>query len=304
MRIFHLLQQAAPCCFMLLFMPFVVVATRQVPLLKALQTRQASMVELCSGGGYMGKCLSVSIRNNTKEALQVTVDPALIFVPNEPGFQHLVAVGEEAITLLPGETKSQVLQTFCGKARARSPRKDIRYRLWKQGAEPMVLASRYIKANGLFNTLGQHAIWMFTDHHCLSNIYDPNISAAVVKNFTSYLARITHQEIPEYYTWHKINTDSRRQTAVYDVSLSKVYVDLDWTKESRRNMHVMILDADRKLYKIIESGEVSNSHGAHSIRIAFDPVSDPLGVYYVQLNDDENNIWQEKRVVLQHYACN
>lgn len=69
-------------------------------------------------------------------------------------------------------------------------------------------------------------------------------------------------------------------------------------------MHVVIFDQNPKLYRNIESGQVSNSKGEHGIKIGFDAQHDPLGVYYVQLRDDENDIWQEKRVVVQKDICN
>jgi hypothetical protein len=250
-----------------------------------------------SNGGYIGKCLTVSLKNNTAVVVKVKVDPALIFVPDEPQYQHLVAVGEEEVLLRPQEQRNVSLQTFCGKASARGPAPNVRYKYWKQGDSTLVLASHYIKEHGLFNDLGQHAVWMFTDKHKLSNVYNPH-SKVDGRPFVTYLARITRQKVPQFHTWHKIN-DGRNSASVYEKKVSKIYVDITWNKESRRNMHVQIYNENNELYRTIETGQVSNSKGEHHVRVALDPAVDPEGFYTVRLKDDENNIWLEKEAIVE-----
>ncbi len=277
-------------------------AAVRMGLLEAVKSHKASLVQVASLGGHSGKCLSLSVKNNTGEQMEIKVDPALIFVPEKKEYQHLVTVGEEMIVLNPGETKKQSLQAFCGKASASSPAGLVKYTYWKQGSPEMRLAAHYIMENSLFNYLGQHAIWMFTDGHCLSNVYDPGTNNQVVKSFVAYLAKITGQQVPEYFTWHRINA-GRQQTSVYNVTMEKIYVDLRWTHQSRRQMHAVILDEHRNVYRTLGDGELINASGEHYLQVTFDPKKDPLGIYYVQLNDDENVIWQEKRVIMRHGYC-
>jgi hypothetical protein len=168
----------------------------------------------------------------------------------------------------------------------------------------MRLISHYIKEHGLYGSLGQHAIWTLTDKHCLSNVYNPHTDSREGKGLVTYMAGLLRTGVPEYFTFHKINTGYGHATEVFNTGISKVYVDLYWNKESRRNMHVVVFDQNRKVYRNIESGQVSNSGGEHGIKIEFDPEQDPPGVYYVQLRDDENDVWQEKRVIMQKDICN
>jgi hypothetical protein len=272
--------------------------TRQYTLLQGLKKKQVSMTAICSNGGYMGKCLSLALRNNTRQQLELAVDPALIFTPSDPRYQHLVAVGEEQVTLKPGEERWVTLQTFCGKAPAGAPAANVRYSLWKQGDPVMIQTSRYIKEHRLFSSMGQHAIWMFTDRHKLNSVYSPYMKDHEEgKAFVTFLAGITQQEIPQFYTFHQIN-EQHTGRPVYDRTVSKVYVDMDWTGERRRHLHVLVLDAGRKLYRKIESGEVINSQGLHTVRVTLDPAKDPAGIYYVLLKDDESKVWLEKKAVL------
>lgn len=255
-----------------------------------------------SNGGYMGKCLNLELHNNTNRTLALTVDPALIFRPADKKYQPLVAVGEEQVVMGPGQQKTVTLQTFCGKSNAAAPARNISYTYWKQGDTVLRLVSHYIKTHGLFSSLGQHAVWTLTDKHCLSNVYNPAGKSSEGKALVTYMAGLLHQQVPEYYTYHKINTGNNH-SEVFDLDISRVYVDLNWNKESRRNMHVVVFDHNRKVYRNVESGQVSNSKGEHDIKIEFDPERDPLGVYYVQLRDDENTVLQEKRVVMQRSNC-
>ncbi len=270
--------------------------------LKESMAKRLVTVKSLSGGGHMGPCLTLELRNNTNRSLSLAVDPALIFRPADTLFQPLVTVGEEQITLAAGKTQTVYLQAFCGKSRARGPVNGLRYTYWKQGDMVMQQVSHYIHDHKLFGTLGQHAMWVLTSGHALSNVYSPFHKPEEGRALVTYMAGLLHQKVPEFYTYHKINTRGNG-VQLFDCNLSKVYVHLNWNRESRRQMHVVIFDQDRKLYREITSGQVSNSKGAHEIKVEFDPDRDPSGVYYVQLRDDESTVWIEKRVEMQKDIC-
>ncbi|WP_146146798.1 hypothetical protein [Taibaiella chishuiensis] len=270
--------------------------------LKESMAKRLVTVKAVSKGGFMGQCLNLELHNNTGSDLSLAVDPALIFKPLDSRFQPLVAVGEEQVTVEAGKSKTVTLQTFCGKSSASGPAKNLTYAYWKQGDTVMRQVSRYIRQHRLFGSLGQHAIWTLTSGHCLSNVYNPSGKPDEGKALVAYMAGLLRQQMPEYYTHHNINT-SGNGGEVFDLNLSKVYVPLNWKKESRRQMHVVIFDHNRKVYREIKSGQVSNSKGEHEISVEFDPDRDPLGVYYVQLRDDESDVWIEKRVVMQKNIC-
>jgi hypothetical protein len=274
---------------------------KELTFLKGLQSKQITLVKTASNGGYMGKCLSVSLKNNTTAPIMVKMDPALIFTPLENKYQHLVSVGEEAIVLNPGETKTEKLQTFCGKAPASSPKDSLNYKFWKQGSPEMVLASRYIREHALYSSIGQHAVWMFTNNHCLRNVYSFGPDEAKGKLFVEYLAKITHQSVPEYFTFHKINTIDT-SGPVYDRQTSTIIVNVEWKGEFSRNIRVAILDENKKVYKEITDGEVISSNGDHKISVIIDPKKTPKGVYYVQLKDHHNRVWIEKYVVVGNFC--
>ena len=86
----------------------------------------------CSNGGYIGKCLDLTLKNNTDKDLLVKVDPALIFRPEGEQYQHLVAVGQEIIMIPAKKTATQPVQTFCGKSKAASPVKNLSFKYWLQ----------------------------------------------------------------------------------------------------------------------------------------------------------------------------
>ncbi|RYZ34419.1 MAG: hypothetical protein EOP49_34550 [Sphingobacteriales bacterium] len=263
-------------------------------MLKSSMAKKIVSVRSVSNGGHMGKGLTVRLSNNTSQEIRIQVDPALIFVADQPGYQHLVAVGEETIVLKPAEEGCLELQTFCGKASAHSPLANIKYKYWKQGDPGLVQASRYIKAHALFNSIGQHAVWMFTDNHSLGNIYSPYDKGSEGRNFVAYLSQITGRKIPEYYTYHHISERGQ----VFDPSVSKVFVDLNWNKEYRRTHQVLVFNQRGELYKVIEGGEVIDSKGNHNVKVVFDPKKDPPGKYTVQLKDSENEVLLQKIAVV------
>lgn len=292
MRFNSILAPALVLCCSVFF--FVIDAEAKSMSLKKAMKAKVVAIRAVSNGGAVGKCLTLQLINRLNEPLDITVDPGLIFTPCDTNFQHLVAVGGEAIVLQPNERAQLKLQTFCGKSYARGPLPDMQYDFWKQGDSVMIKVSSYITQHLLFNNIGQHAIWTLTNNHPIRTIYDPWRTEAS-KAMAAYIAELKHVPLPEYYTHYELdNKPGAASPIIY--SSGKQYVDINWKhNEGYRHMYVTVYKENGEVYRQVTGNEVIDREG-HKVSVVFDPGVDKPGNYHVELHDDANNVWLRKTV--------
>ena len=263
----------------------------KVSLRQALTKKMVSIVAMAKGG-YLGKVLNIKISNRMPFALDISVDPGLIFRPADTNYQNLVAVGEEKVEIGSKANAEIQLQTFCGKSHARGPKEGLNYTFWKQGDAPMIKVSQYIKQHNLFNYTGQHAIWSLTNGHSLTNIYDQTEES---KKLALFVASATGKKAPTFYTKTKLS--EKPGAVVYSPEIEKYYVDLEWQPRSARNLHVYVVKEDGTL--LWEQTKASISAKGHKTIVELDPKYLKKGRYFVQLKDDDNYLWRNEEVVIE-----
>lgn len=263
----------------------------KISLKQAIAKRMVSLVGL-SQGGYLGRVLNLKIFNHTPLALEISVDPGMIFKPTDTSYQNLVAVGEEQVEVAPKANAELKLQTFCGKSYAMGPRPGLDYKFWKQGDSAMIKVSQYIKKNGLYNYAGQYAIWSLTNGHSVSNIYDQTDAS---KKLALFVAAATGKKAPKFYTRTKVS--ETQGAAVYSPVVEKYYVDMEWQPRSARNMHVYVVKADGTLLWEQTKGSISSN--GHRTIVELDPKHLKKGRYFVQLKDDDNFMWRNEEVIIE-----
>lgn len=249
-------------------------------------------VQATSNGGFMGKGVSLQLFNNTPFALNIRIEPGLIFRPVDTSYQNLVVVGDENVRLESKDKATIALQTFCGKSYAHAPRSGLDYKFWKQGDSAMVKVVQFIKKNGLYNYVGQSAVWALTNGHAISSIYD---HSEISKKLAAYVASLTKRKAPSFYT--KNNVSETEGSVPYDPTIDKYYVDIVWKDASARNMHIYVEKEDGSL--LWEEKKDSISNAGHKTIVELDPKKLSKGTYIVKLQDDDNYIWQRTEVVIE-----
>ena len=257
-------------------------------------------VKAISKGGHSGNCMKLSITNTTANNLSVTIDPALIFVPEDTAYQNLVTLGSEIIAIAPSATVDIDLRSFCGKSYARSPRKNLNYKFWRQGDSTMVRTLGYIKGNNFSNHLAQSAVWMFTNGHCLSTVYDHSQPSAS-ENLIRYIADLKKYKIPTIFT--ELEQNNRPdQPAILQNGATKLFVPIKWNNENVRHMRVTILKENGDVYRKIDGHEEINKDG-HTVWVEFNSVNDVKGNYFIELKDESSRVWARKQVTNGYDPC-
>jgi hypothetical protein len=246
-----------------------------------------------TGEIYNKKALKLQLVNNTRDALQLTVEPALIFKPADSAYQDLVLPGTEMLALAPGRSGELVVQTFCGKAHASAPGSKLEYRFKRQGDSVMIKTLLYISEHRLFDGLGQAAIWALTDNHSLEGIID----AARPKESSELLAlmvKLTGRPVPQYFKQYKLNTVAGQP--VFEKRLLKIVANLEWRLEEPRALTLGIYNKTGDLVQGIFE-EKKMTKGIFKMQVQFEAEGAPPGKYFMRLNDG-NVLMKEIMVVV------
>ncbi len=255
-----------------------------------------------SNGGHTGKCLKLNLTNTSSIPLEVTIDPAMIFVPDDTNYQNLVTWGTESVMIEPAATASIDVYAFCGKSYARGPRANLSYKFYRQGDSVMTKTMAYMKTQPVSMHLAQAAVWHFTNRHCLSSIYCDQAPAAS-ENVVKFICNERKQTMPETYTEFE-QSDKPGQPAFVANGQAKTYVPVKWKHtDSKRHMNVTVLKENGEVYKKIQGNDHIDKEG-HTVWVEFNSVNDRKGVYYVELKDEDNKIWYKKKVIVGYDPCN
>ncbi len=258
------------------------------------------VVKATSNGGLWANSLKLSITNTSDKNMSVTVDPGLIFVPDDTLYQNLVTLGSETLAIAPSATVDINLHAYCGKSYAFGPKKNLNYKFWKQGDSVMVKTLGYIKTNQVGNSLAQSAVWMFTNGHCLSTVYDHKEPAAS-ENLIKYIAELKKYKIPEVFT-ELAQNNRPDQPAILENGATKLFVPIKWKNENVRHMRVTILKENGDIYRKIDGHEEINKDG-HTVWVEFNSVNDRKGNYFIELKDESSRVWARKQVTIGYDPC-
>ncbi len=274
-------------------------SANHMTLKKAMSSKLVS-VNAVGNGGACGKCIKLELANNTKTELELDVDPALIFVPEDTTYQNLVLLGNETIALTPNSCKEFSLQTFCGKSYAKGPFAGLHYKFWRQGDSGLIKTLTFVKANNISMHLAQCSVWVFTNFKCINTVYsslDPRMSESLVK----FIASLRNNRMPDYFVENELNDRPGQLVLVPD--REKVIVTMHWgAEDGYRRMRLSIFRENGELYREIEADQIIDKIG-FTVQVSFDPRKDPKGVYFVQLHDDANKVWDQKKIVVGVSEC-
>lgn len=249
------------------------------------------------GGDYV-LGLKFDLKNTTTDTLMVTIDPALIFVPEDTNYQNLVTWGSEILVVNASDSASIKLDAFCGKSYARCPKLNLKYNYWKQGDSNMIKTLKYAKENKMGIDLTQKSVWTYTNNHPLNSVYNyaqPKESEQLVK----YIAGLRKMKVPDQFLDIKRHNDPGKPV-LYHSDVKKLYIPIKWSDNPNiRHMFVTVFKENGDVYKRIVNSEqiVKNEH---TVWVEFNTVNDNPGTYYIELKDNNNKVWDKKKVVISY----
>jgi hypothetical protein len=249
----------------------------------AIEKGMVKVAATTTGMVYHGKALKLQVSNTTRERLQITVDPALIFRPEDKAYQDLVLPAEEMLAIAPGSMVEIDVQTFCGKLHASAPGAKLSYKFWKQGDSNLIKVTQYIRKNQLFDYLGQQAVWVITDGNDLEGIIDP-AKPKQSADLLALLVKLTGRQAPEYFRYYKLDTVAGQP--VFKKRVLKIITNIDWKLEEASPVTLGIYNATGDLVQGVLD-EKQMAKGGYRMQVQFEAENAPPGAYYMRLKRDD-----------------
>jgi hypothetical protein len=242
-----------------------------------------TVAAITTGVVYHGKALRLQVSNNTRERLQITVDPALIFRPDDKAYQDLVLPAEEMLAIAAGGMAEIDVQTFCGKLHAAAPGSKLTYKFWKQGDSSLIKVTQYIRKNKLYDYLGQQAVWVMTDGNDLEGIIDP-ARPKQSADLLALLVKLTGKSAPEYFRYYKLDTVAGQP--VFKKRVLKIISNIDWKLEEAAPITLGIYNATGDLVQGVLD-EKQMAKGGYRMQVQFEAEDAPPGNYFMRLKKDD-----------------
>lgn len=277
-----------------LFLPVVKLqaAVGIISLSEAIKTKMVKFSASNTTGAYQGKTTTVILANNSRDVLKVKIDVGTILTPDSSSYQPMILAGEELLVLQPSGSASMLVQTFCGNSPKSCPSRGHGFRYSGIGSDTLVTVMKFVKANNLFDDLGQYAVWALTNNASLSNIYDsrrPHLSNQLLE----VICKATGRQKPDYYTINAPSEQVPDMPAYVPKPLKIVATFRLITKETKRLTLGVYNDVGNTVQSVFEDREFPAT--GHEFGVEFEAADVPAGFYYIRLKEGDT-VLEEKRV--------
>lgn len=276
-----------------LLLPFIGLSgSVKMDLSEALRNNSVKLEAVNVSGTYRGQTTKLMISNNTKSVLQIKVDVGMILKPEDSSYQPMVLAGEEMLAVMPHAQGEVVVQTFCGNSPKHCPKRDLHYTFSTMAGDTLTKVLKFIKANSLFDHLGQYAVWCITNDHDLSEVYDPDRDV-LSKKLIDLIAAATGRPKPDYY---KLVPNAQTPGApAYSGKTLKIIAQFEVKLDAPKTLTLGIYDKDGNMAQPVFENKQFPGKTGHRFDVEFEAENVPEGNYYIRLKEGEQ-VLQEKVV--------
>ncbi len=266
-----------------------VAKTININLSEAIEKKMVTTEGVNINGNYMGKTMSLSVTNISKETLVIKVDNGVVFKPEDPINQPMVIAGEPTLVIQPTKKNSVDVYTFCGNAPRHCPAKEHKYTYGYKASDTLIKVLQFIKTNSLYDDLGQSAVWAITNHNSLSDIYDTQ-REAIANELLALVMRLTNREKPQYHTVSK--HDAIPDAPAYVPKTLKIIADFELRLEAPKVLTLGVFDASGKMIQSVFENQEFGALG-HRFEVEFESADVQSGNYYIRLKEGEKIIKEQ-----------
>lgn len=259
-----------------------IAAPNKMNLSLAIKQHIVSVTAEATGNSYMQQGLKLTIKNTGSLDFIVVVDKGAVFAPEQDEYQPLITAGEESAPLKPLKEVTLSVQTFCANSSKSAPVKGILYRYEGPTRDSMLLSAlAYLKQNRLYNSLGQSAVWMFTNGHSLNSVYDREYDV-VSQKLVEFLANLTGKPLPEYYLQNDVSALPGQP--VYQPKPLKIFANFNLVLDAPAKLTLGVYNEENEIVQPVFENRQFGKAG-HKFRVEFESRDVPAGNYYIRLKE-------------------
>jgi hypothetical protein len=228
----------------------------------------------------------IHIENLKGKTLKIMIENGRLFTSISPSFQNLIITKKELIVLAPNEKKTIVLYAMCTQKNNSSPSDDVNYKVDKMADNNLLTISRCIEKNKYYESVGQRAVWVFTDNSPVDMVTGYNSEASerlqeliriltmnladsphrkklkelndeidqindeifrtVDERYTNYNEQSYHSEITGFFEYY-LKEESEVMIAMFDVN-GIIVRELTYNPNVKKGMHRFDFSFDSSLY--------------------------------------------------------
>lgn len=261
----------------------------------ALKEHKITLKGISTREPYNGKGIRITIENITRENLLLVMDSAIILRPEDAENQNLIIGGTELLAVNAGKPRVMELQTYCGESTDRAPVADHPYYFESVGSSNMGKVLAFVRANAVSNDMAQHAVWVLTNKHSLSDVYDNN-NPALSRKLVAYMGELLGIEAPQYFTVKEIN--AMQGEVVRPDKTLKLVANLQWTLSAPEKLSLNIYnDKNERIASYFTDKDFIK--GRYDLNASFETIDYPAGAYTIRLQTTEQEVIKEIKVRLE-----
>lgn len=261
----------------------------------ALKEQKITLKGVSTKEPYNGKGLRITIENITRENLLLVMDSAIIMRPEDAENQNLIIGGTELLAINAGKPRILELQTYCGESDDQAPVADHPYHFESIGSSNIGKVLAFVKANAVSNDMAQHAVWVLTNKHSLSDVYDYN-NPELSRKLVAYMGQLLGLEAPQYFTVKEIN--AIQGAAVRPDKTLKLVANLQWTLSAPEKLSLSIYNDKNERVASYFTGK-DFIKGRYDLNASFETIDYPSGDYTIRLQTNTQEVLKEIKVRLE-----
>jgi hypothetical protein len=150
------------------------------------------------GAPHYTKPLKLVLQNRTSEQLNVIIENALTFYPEDPDYQNLIVTCAGTVQLAPQQKKETEIYAMCTESGDGAPSGEMKYTLGNRDTK-LASLTKILEEKKWFDITGQKAVWALADNGSIAGVYGPDKTQ--VETLRKYLSDITGKPMPAEETY-------------------------------------------------------------------------------------------------------
>lgn len=143
--------------------------------------------------------ITIHIENIKGKTVNIMIENGRLFTSSSPSIQNLIITKKELIVLAPNQKKTITLYAMCTQKSNSSPSDNVAYSAGNMADDNLLTISRCIEKNKYFESVGQRAVWVFTDNSPVDMVAGFNNEASeklqeLIRILTMNLADSPHRK--------------------------------------------------------------------------------------------------------------
>lgn len=269
----------------ILYLTFLLIPALPLPaesIKKLIETGKVKAL-LRSTGGHQENCIEIKLKNMTSSAIVVDVEPGRrLEAVTDSTDQDLLIVKNQSIRLAAGETFLGKIFAFCCQKKDRSPTKGHAFRVGTMASAVLVKLAQFISTNSFSSDAVQNSIWVLSDKHNLSSVYEGNqLENTDLRRITAELAGVA---LPWYYISYKTVPGM-----VFSDKASTLSGKIDYKLSTNTSVTIIVKNTNGMLIRTLLENKPQQP-GKQNVPISFPVAGLSKGKYQILVLDDNTNL--------------